>query len=509
MSIGPQIDKEHRPTEAVTLRALVLGVLLAGVADLYINWAVLILRASKLNKSYFPMGLFLPFVALAIVNASVVRRGGRGLTRAEMHIVLAMGLIGAFFPFFGLAGFVVGVIAAPYYFATPENGWADSLHPHVPDWMVLTDQDFAATWFYEGLPSGVSLPWASWAVPLGWWFVLVAASGWTIFCLMVMLRRQWVEHERLEYPLMTVGARLADPDSYLKAGGFRIGFCLGFFAVGWNVITYFYPVIPGLPTVPTAGTWLTWMPGAPTIWIQISIYILGMCYFARVEALFSFWFFFLLTGIEVAVFDRIGVSVGAGGLEAVRSQSFGALCTLAVASLYAARVHLADVFRKAFRGDASVPDFGGGTVLPSGGPGMRGRSCADVRVVECGGYGGTPYRALPALGSVGLPGSVSGGGRGWASLREHLRHGTQLDTPLPGGCTLGSGIQSAFPWLSLRALCHNSGFSRASDGSNVEARERVDISTLATVACHRPGHRGRVQRIGPAHDLPGKPARRV
>ena len=67
------------------------------------------------------------------------------------------------------------------------------------------------------------------------------------------------------------------------------------------------------------------MPGAPTIWIQISIYILGMCYFARVEALFSFWFFFLLTGIEVAVFDRIGVSVGAGGLGAPLRSSSAAL----------------------------------------------------------------------------------------------------------------------------------------------------------------------------------------
>ena len=115
------------------------------------------------------------------------------------------------------------------------------------------------------------------------------------------------------------------------------------------------------------------MPGAPTIWIQISIYILGMCYFARVEALFSF--FFLLTGIEVAVFDRIGVSVGAGGLEAVRSQSFGALCTLAVASLYAARVHLADVFQRRFEGMRPFP--------------IRGRHCPterrpwDARAVLC------------------------------------------------------------------------------------------------------------------------------
>ena len=61
--------------------------------------------------------------------------------------------------------------------------------------------------------------------------------------------------------------------------------------------------------------------------MQISIYILVLAYFARIEALVSFWVFFVLIGIEVSVFDRLGVGVpvGHGGIEAVRSQSFGAM----------------------------------------------------------------------------------------------------------------------------------------------------------------------------------------
>jgi hypothetical protein len=173
--------------------------------------------------------------------------------------------------------------------------------------------------------------------------------AWSILCLTVLFRKQWVEHERLEYPLMAVGIRTIDPETYVGTRGFRIGLVLGFVAVAWNVVTYFLPILPEIPTVPTSGSWQRWIVGAPTFWVQISIYILGFAYFARVEALLSFWVFFVLTGIEVSVFDRLGVgiSVGQGGIEAVRSQSFGALFAISVVSIYSARSHLGGVIRRA------------------------------------------------------------------------------------------------------------------------------------------------------------------
>jgi len=362
--------RSHSPadTEAVTLRAVVIGLALVTLADLYINWGTLLLRASKLNKSYFPMGLFFMFVVLLGVNALARRLGMRRvLSQGELHVVLGMGLIGSFFPFFGLAGFLVGVVAAPFYFATAENAWADLLHGHIPSWVALHNEDFAASWFYEGVPSTASIPWGAWVSPLFWWMTLVGAIGLTLLCAMVIMRKQWVEHERLEYPLVTVGMKMAasaQDDGGLagmvRLRSFQVAFVIGFMAVGWNVMVYFLPMIPSLPTVPTSGHWFRWLERAPRFWVQISIYIIGFAYFARVEALFSFWAFFLLTGVEIAVFDRLGVgsSVGQGGVEAVRSQSFGALCALALASLWTARGHIRSVLAKAFGGASDIDDSG-------------------------------------------------------------------------------------------------------------------------------------------------------
>ena len=364
MAISEQKETQHSlepAVGAVTVRAIVLGLVLLVAADLYINWGTLTLRASRLNKSYFPMGLFFPFVVLILVNLMCRVAGVKNvLSTGELRVILGMGLIGAFFPFFGLAGFLVGVVAAPYYFATSENGWAELLHPHLVSWGVLQDDRFAATWFYEGLPPNMAIPWGDWLVPLFWWGTVIGAIGFALLCVMVMLRKQWVENERLEYPLMVVGQRLIDGNDgdmsdLFGTRGFRVAFCLGFVAVGWNVVHYFVPLLPELPTVPTAGHWLRWLDRAPTFWVQISIYIIGFAYFARVEALFSFWAFFVITGVEIAVFDRLGVgsSVGQGGVEAVRAQSFGALCAMTTTGLWMARGHFRLVLQHAF-GKASL-----------------------------------------------------------------------------------------------------------------------------------------------------------
>ena len=63
-------DKESKPywlQEAVTIRSVLVGVLLILLAEGYITWAMNHL-ASRLNKSYLPMGLFFPFILVVLVK---------------------------------------------------------------------------------------------------------------------------------------------------------------------------------------------------------------------------------------------------------------------------------------------------------------------------------------------------------------------------------------------------------------------------------------------------------
>ncbi len=86
--------------------------------------------------------------------------------------------------------------------------------------------------------------------------------------------------------------------------------------------------------------------------------MIGLAYFARVEALFSYWVFFLITGVEISIFKRLGVgaTVGAGGPEAVRAQTFGALLVFTLSALWMARGHVAGAVRKAIRPERQPDD---------------------------------------------------------------------------------------------------------------------------------------------------------
>ena len=127
--------------EAVTTKALLTGVLVVLLSEAYITWCML-LQASRMNKSYLPMGLFFVFVVVVLINLKLDRTKSKwALSQPELLVVLGMGLIGAFFPFFGLASFLPTTIAAPFYLDTPENGWRDLLHEHIPSWIVLHNQE--------------------------------------------------------------------------------------------------------------------------------------------------------------------------------------------------------------------------------------------------------------------------------------------------------------------------------------------------------------------------------
>ena len=79
------------------------------------------------------------------------------------------------------------------------------------------------TWFFEGLPPGQAVPWGEWILPLFWWLSFIGAAACVSICLAVLLRRQWVDHERLVYPLANVGggsglgAKTRDTDDWGKA----------------------------------------------------------------------------------------------------------------------------------------------------------------------------------------------------------------------------------------------------------------------------------------------------
>ncbi|MDA0748335.1 MAG: hypothetical protein O2954_17600, partial [bacterium] len=228
------------------------------------------------------------------------------------------------------------------------------------------------TLLYEGLPPGAEIPWNVWIFPLSWWITLILAGFASCICIVVILRKQWVESERLDYPLLTPILETVDdmldgsgknkwPDLF-RGWYFWAGFAFAFGIIAWNTISYFRPTWPRINMSPNGGLFY-FARVFPPLLTHLNTYTIGFGYFVKLEILFSIWFFHFLLMSEIALirktgfqFGRMHQSGGGWGDPLVQWQSLGALFTFVLLGLWTARRHLAAVFRKAFYNDPNVDD---------------------------------------------------------------------------------------------------------------------------------------------------------
>ncbi|MDE2723327.1 MAG: hypothetical protein OXI59_08125, partial [Gemmatimonadota bacterium] len=114
------------------------------------------------------MAMLIVFITMLIALAVMGRLARFSLQSGEWHTILSMGLVGATMPIWGSTGFLIGYISAPYFYATEDNNWAELLHPHLPDFLIPTNDGNGIAWFFEGRPEGAAIPWDIWVLPLFW-----------------------------------------------------------------------------------------------------------------------------------------------------------------------------------------------------------------------------------------------------------------------------------------------------------------------------------------------------
>jgi hypothetical protein len=362
----PITEPESTPAPQVTTRAITIG----AACVVFLAWGGHYTRhiahTTKMAQDHLPWGAVVPLIFIAIIGNKLLQKTQPQwmLTRPELLTIFGMSLIASALPSYFM-GHTIANIAAPFYFDNSENRWAEFIHPYLPSWSVVEDR-IATRWFFEGRPSGADIPWAPWYVPLFWRLSLVCIIGVFGFCIVAILRKQWVEHERLGFPLMTLPESLAETDQtgfftvrMLNRPLFWFGFALGSVTIYWNMISYVYPLFPRIPV--DFGL-IEFGPYFPPFHALFYPLIIGVGYFMELDVTFSIIVFHFLLTLQMGVVNRLGYEIGPThtwpSSEFENWQGFGALCIIVPWSLWMAREHLSDVFRKAFRNDPDVDDSG-------------------------------------------------------------------------------------------------------------------------------------------------------
>lgn len=350
----------------VTLRALVVGALLCAALTAGEPYGVLVIHGSPLCADFSTGGaIFLFFLLIFGLNGLLRRLGPRiGLSSRELVTVYVMLVLASAIPSWGFTMNMMGLTGGLRYYASPENRWSELILPYVKNWMTPTDE-LALRHFFQGLPPGEPLPWQAWVVPLFWWSTFILAVYLVMICIVTILRRQWVEHERLTFPLAQLPLEMATTATPTAAWPalFRsrlmwVGFAVPAIIFSYNGIQKYAPSLP----VFELGSWLQIIPGVLYSTFYVRFEVIGLSYLVNTDVLLSLWFFAWYFMIEKAIFKTIGFDIGPQelysdpGQPTEAYQAFGAVTAYVLIGLWVARKHLRRVFRKALYGAPDVDD---------------------------------------------------------------------------------------------------------------------------------------------------------
>jgi len=318
------------------------------------------------NNISTPGALFLLFGVVLLVRLVgwVLRRPP--LRPHELILIYAMLLVASIVPSRGLLCYLLTLMGSWRYYAAPENNWAYLIHPHVRRWMVVDDEE-AVKQFYEGAETGGTVPWDLWIPPLVNWVLFFGMLCFVMICVMVILRKQWVEHERLAFPLTQLPLALSQ-DYVIREGvpffrnvwtwsGFAIPFVLG----SINALHDYYGLVPAIQLTPDVEAFRRSL----VLHFWFSFGTIGFAYCISSSVSFGIWAFKLLgialDGLARMVgwqsTERLDMYVDLGSGSAFQAhQSMGAMIVLVGFGLWLARDHLRAVFRKALVGDPEVDD---------------------------------------------------------------------------------------------------------------------------------------------------------
>lgn len=340
----------------LTRRALVIGGVLAVLLNIWAIHSAYSAGSSHISSTHLPVAALFPFlVVVMLLNPALkILTPRHALNRYELIIIFFLIFTASAIPAWAFSTYWISTITGPYYYASPENAWISSFFDYLPSWLIVPDQNHAIQWFYEGLPSDQDfsiLILSAWIIPLIWWAGFYFAIFIVGASVMVMLRKQWVEHERLSFPLAQIPLILvegADERHLLppiaRKRLFWVGFALTLFLLLWNMVSYF-DLVSAIPIGMMYPKSIVIAKSFPAIPMRFNFLVAAVAFFTNINVLFSICVFFLIMTVQEGIMNRLGVP---NSYAIVKSQHSGGFLIFVLFSLWAARRHLRDVFLKAF-----------------------------------------------------------------------------------------------------------------------------------------------------------------
>lgn len=353
---GLQETPAVKAGRAFTFRALLAGASGSLIIAVGVPYGTYVVRGSYMDLDYStPAAIFLLLILSLGVNTLLRRVSPPGrswaLSPPELIVAYIMMAVACTLPVMGFTAQVLPTITAPFYFANSGNRWEEIIQPHLPAWLAPRDPVVVRE-FFEGMRRAGDVPWGAWVVPIASWLAFLIPFHFACLCMMVLLRRQWCNRERLAYPLTHLPIEMVagcgpGPRPLYRNPLLWIGFAIPFALGSMKALHQYFPTFP----TPVLETSFPMFRNLMRLQLRVSFPMVGFFYLVNLDTTFSLWFFnllaFCIRGVMAIMAVEYKESLGPYGTPSpiFAHLGMGAMIVLVFSGLWYARPHLREVWR--------------------------------------------------------------------------------------------------------------------------------------------------------------------
>lgn len=358
-------------TVGITWRSIILGIILSVVHTCWVIYEELVLKhITSTDYSLLPtvMGLIL---ALLLVNSFFKRFAPKLLLApGELMVVFAMTTMAAIANGHSFSQNLFTMVMWPHYMGA-GNKDLDKYVSEIPKFIAPTDP-VVVKQFFEGTRD----PWRflnsdilhAWSVSGLFWAVYLFVLIWTMICIGTILRKQWVDKEKLTFPIIDLPVSMVQAETagtLFRNRLFSIGFGISALLLSLNYLSGIFPSIPSVNLhVYSLGANIfvnspaTGMNPVTMIWWP---YALGLAYLIPLDISFSCWFFYVFIRLSMLAATALGLRDANAGYAETQFPYFqtisqGAWVGMFIVMMWGARGHLKSVWQAVKDGGKSGID---------------------------------------------------------------------------------------------------------------------------------------------------------
>ena len=339
--------------KGATWRAILIGSILL---PLNVYWLTVAEMKYGSQATALPLFIYPVFILFCLVVCNV----GLGklwptlcLSTGELLTIYVMQVIASSLSAYGMLQDLFAVIVHPYRFASPENEWKNLFFHHIPANFTVSLPDVLVG-YYQGDSTFYQLNHLlSWVRPFVTWASFTLVLLLMMHCLNTLFRRQWIQHERLAFPIIQLPVTMVQSPYFFRNRMLWLGFGIVAILDALNGLHTLFPAVPYLQLkLINISQYFTEKPWNLMGTTRVSFYpfMIGIGFFLPLDLSFSCWFFFLLRQLSRVFSGYIGIH-HLPGFPYFHEQSAGAWICLAFIALWLTRKHLVFALQFAWSGN--------------------------------------------------------------------------------------------------------------------------------------------------------------